>query len=325
MENELRLANQEILNNIGTWISEGSGWVIESVNNHFVNIIQYTPLNGSSFIKLPVELQHPKKGLINLKNRDNQCFRWCHIRFLNKQKKDPNRIEIVDKEFIRNLDYNNINFPVKIKDCHKVELQNNININIFGYEDRQPYPIYISKEKFKDHMELLLITEDKKSHYVLIKYFNKFMFHQNKNKNKKHFCMYCLQCFSADTILKNHEKNCIIINGQQVIRMPEKGEMVYFKKIYKQLAVPFVIYADFEAIIEKVVGCTPNSDKSNTENYQKHTSCSYGYKLVCCYDDKFSKPIAIYRGENAVYKLMEKMLEEVKYCQKIKKQILTKI
>ena len=48
--------------------------------------------------------------------------------------------------------------------------------------------------------------------------------------------------------------------------------------------------------------------------YKKSTDCVYGYKVVCCYDDKYSKPIQIYRGENAVNKFMEGMSEEVKYC-----------
>ena len=53
------------------------------------------------------------------------------------------------------------------------------------------------------------------------------------------------------------------------------------------------------------------------EPYQKHTDCGYGYKVVCCYDDKYTKTVQIYRGEKAVYKFMEKMLEEVDYCKKV--------
>ena len=102
--------------------------------------------------------------------------------------------------------------------------------------------------------------------------------------------------------------------------MPEKGDKVYFKNYHKQLPVPFVIYADFEALTEKIQGCQPNNEKSYTEAYQKHTDCGYGYKVVCCYDDKYSKPVQIYRGENAVYKFMENMLEEVNWCKsKMKK------
>ena len=82
--------------------------------------------------------------------------------------------------------------------------------------------------------------------------------------------------------------------------------MVYFKNYHNGIAAPFVIYANFEAIYEKIHGCQPNNDKSYTESYQKHKDFGYGYKVVCRYDDKCSKPVQIYRGENAVCKSMEK-------------------
>ena len=182
---------------------------------------------------------------------------------------------------------------------------NNININVFGYEKREPYPVYISKEKFDDTLNLLLITNGKKQHYVLIKDFNKFMYNQTKHKCRKHFCMYCLQCFISEKALNYHKENCITINGAQSIKMPNAGDMVYFKNYQKELAAPFVIYADFEAITEKVHGCQPNNNKSYTESYQKHKDCGYSYKVVCRYD-KYSKPVQICRGENAVHKFMEK-------------------
>ena len=102
-------------------------------------------------------------------------------------------------------------------------------------------------------------------------------------------------------------KNCITINGKQAVKMPDKDDNILkFANHKKQLPVPFVIYADFEAITEKISRCKPNNNKSYTESYQKHTDCGYGYKVVCCYDDKYSKPVKIYRGENAVYQFMEK-------------------
>ena len=69
--------------------------------------------------------------------------------------------------------------------------------------------------------------------------------------------------------------------------MPDKdnNNILKFQNFHKQLQVPFVIYADFEAITEKVQDCLPNNEESYTESYQKHTDCSYGYKVVCCYDD----------------------------------------
>ena len=71
------------------------------------------------------------------------------------------------------------------RDFNKIEAQNNICINVFGYENELVYPIFISKQTFVDSVDLLLLIEDNKSHYVYIKDFNTFMFHKTKNKNKK--------------------------------------------------------------------------------------------------------------------------------------------
>ena len=166
-----------------------------------------------------------------------------------------------------------------------------------------------------------MITEDKKTHYVLIKDFNKFMYNQTKHKEKKHFCMSCLQCFSCERVLNNHKENCILIYGTQAIKMPNKdNNILKFNNFHKQQQVPFVIYADFEALTEKIHSCQPSNDESYTEAYQKHTDCGCGYKLVCVNDDKYTKPINIYRGKKAVYKFMESMLEEVEYCKNVIKK-----
>ena len=321
IDKSLEVSKQGILNKIAVWISEGSGWTVESVENHYLNVVKYEPMKGSSYIKLPTELRKSAKGLINMKNSDNECFRWCHIRHLNPQDKDPQRIKKSDKAFIQNLNYSGIEFPVTVKQYNKIEKQNEININVFGYEDKQPYPIHVSKERYENCMNLLLITENENKHYVLIKDFNKFMYNQTKHKERKHFCMYCLQCFSSEKVLTNHKENCIQVNGTQAIKMPTKDNSILkFNNFHKQLPVPFVIYSDFEAITEKIHGCQPNDDKSYTEAYQRHTDCGYGYKVVCCYDDKYTKPLQIYRGEKAVYKFMEAMLEEVKYCKNVMKK-----
>ena len=321
----LQLSKEQILNMTAQWISEGSGWTVESVDNHYLNIVQYQPMKGSSYIKLPQELRNSAKGLINMKNEDNECFRWCHIRHLNPQDIHPERIKKSDKEYINKLDYSGIEFPVTIKQYNKIEKQNEININVFGYENKQPYPIFVSKEKYEDCINLLLITEEKNKHYVLIKDFNNFMYNKTKHKERKHFCMHCLQCFSSERVLSDHKDNCITVNGTQAVKMSDKdNNILKYNNFHKQQPVPFVIYADFEAITEKISGCQPNNNKSYTEAYQKHTDCGYGYKVVCCYDDKYSKPTKTYRGEKAVYKFMAAMLEEVKYCKKVIKKEFNK-
>ena len=80
-------------------------------------------------------------------------------------------------------------------------------------------------------MELLLLKDNNKSHYVYIKDFNRFMFHGMKNKNKKWFCKICLQCFSNENILIKHKENCLSINGKQSVKL-EEG-IIKFENYFK--------------------------------------------------------------------------------------------
>ena len=95
-----------------------------------------------------------------------------------------------------NLNYYGIEFPVPKKDYKKIEVMNKININVFCYDDKIGYPVYLSDQSFDDVLDLLLIN----NHYVLIKDFNRLMFSKTKCKNKKWFLKCCLQCFSSELI-----------------------------------------------------------------------------------------------------------------------------
>ena len=84
------------------------------------------------------------------------------------------------------LDYDGVKFPVSKKYYCKIEQKNDICISVFCYENNLVYPVHISDQKFKDCMDLLMITVENKSHYVYIKDFNRFMCNKTKNENKKH-------------------------------------------------------------------------------------------------------------------------------------------
>ena len=340
-------AAEEINNKIAEWLSEGSGWIIVEILSHFVNIVKYLPLRGNSYIQLPKELRNSMCGLINLKNIDNECFRWCHNRHLNPRKKDPQRITKSDRESVKSLDYSGITFPVTRNQINRIEKQNKINIYLFGYDTVKKsvypiYPTYPSPEGYDDRLDLLYIEGknelgEETTHYILIKDFNRLMFNFTKHKGKKHFCRHCLQCFYSNESLAKHRVNCIAINGAQAIKMPEKyidkngverTPCVYFKNYHKTLPVPFGIYADFECTTEKISSCQPPpmkkpkkgrppEERSYTEKYQKHTACSFGYKVVCHYDNRYSGDVVIYRGEDCIQKFMKCMFEEVKNCQSI--------
>ena len=126
------------------------------------------------------------------------------------------------KKNAKKLDSDGIEFPVQEKYFSKIEKKNNICINIFGYKNGLVFPIYVSDQKFEDSIDLLLLTDDDKSHYVYIKDFDRFMFHKTKIKNKKWFCKSCLQCFNSETVLIKHRENCLSINDKESVKPEEE-------------------------------------------------------------------------------------------------------
>ena len=155
-----------------------------------------------------------------------------------------------DKKLVNNLNYDGVRFPVQEKDFSKIVKKNNIYINMFCYENRLTFPIYVSDQKIENSMNLLLVIDENKSHYVYIKDFDRFMFHKTKNKNKEWFCRSCLQCFSSESVLIKHKENCLSINGKQSVKL-EKG-IIEFENYFKQIPVPFKIYAGFECNLKSV-------------------------------------------------------------------------
>ena len=126
-----------------------------------------THLSGSSYIKLLKELDHSRKGLINIQNiDDNECFKSSIVRHLNSADHHPARIRKADKDFAKKLDFEDIKRPVKIRDIHKIENKNSIVISFFGYENKEKCPIYVSKKCcVEKHVDLLFIKNEEKTLY----------------------------------------------------------------------------------------------------------------------------------------------------------------
>ena len=164
---------------------------------------------------------------------------------------------------------------------------------------------------------MLLVIDGDQSHYVHINDFNRFMFHRTNNKNKKYFCKSCLRCFSSKNVLTEHKKVCLSINGAQAVRL-EKGT-IEFKNYFKQIPVSSKIYADFECNLRSV----ESSEGFYSKIYQDHLPCSFTYKLGCV-DDELTKPIVVFRGENASYKFVKAILKEYLYFKKVMKKHFNK-
>ena len=117
-------------------------------------------------------------------------------------------------------------------------------------------------------MDLLLIIDKNKSHYVYIKSFNRFLCNKTKTKNKKYLCISYLKCFSSEKVLEEHKENRLIINGKQSVKL--KSGSISFKNYFK-LPAPFKVYEYFV----KGVKINEKNNGSYAEKYQDHVPCSF--------------------------------------------------
>ena len=118
-------------------------------------------------------------------------------------------------------------------------------------------------------------------------------------------------------MLIKHKKDCLSFNGKQSVKL-EEG-IIEFENYFKQIPVPFKIYADFECNLKGV----ESYEGSYTKKYQDHVPCSFAYKFICI-DDKFTKPIVFYRAESAAYEFTKAIYKEYKHCKKVIKKHFNK-
>ena len=202
-----------------------------------------------------------------------------HIRFLNPTNSHLARIQKQDKKIAEILGYSDINFPMKSGDYEIVEERFNINVNVFGNENRV-FPLYASKKSNEQVLNVLLISNGEKFH-VFIKDFNRLMYSKTKHKYRKHFCMSCLQNFTTKEILNDHKKQCLLVNGTEAT-IYETGT-IKFKNFDKQIPIPFKIYANTECLLKRID--IPLDKQSKL--YQGQIPNSIGAKLLCI-DDRFT-------------------------------------
>ena len=126
--------------------AEGSGWVLESIENIKLHTAKWDPLNAGSYIDLPPFLKN-KKAIINMQNQDEKCFMWCVLRALNPKDKNAERIDNDLKSKQDTLNMQGIRYPVSFRDIDRFESQNrNISISVMGYNEKERvYPLKISK------------------------------------------------------------------------------------------------------------------------------------------------------------------------------------
>ena len=164
---------------------EGSGWAIDEVLYVKLMMEKYVPLKGSQYVDLPPKVKN-SKAVINIQNDDDKCFLWSVLAHLYEANHNRQRTEHYIP-YETEINMNGITYPVAVKDVPKFEKENDISVNVFGYEDGY-YPLYISRNQKEKHVNLLLIEKGGKTHYCLITDLNKMLHSQAKYHGRKFFC-----------------------------------------------------------------------------------------------------------------------------------------
>ena len=272
--------------------AQGSGWVLFKVIGVTLHTAKWDPLNAGSYIDLPANLKN-KKAIINMKNQDNECFKWCVLRALNPKNNHPER---VDKDLISKQDTLNmkgIKYPVSFRDIDRFESLNpNISITVLGYnQDERVYPLKVSNFTGCEHdITLMLLKDGENSHYCLVNNMSALIASQiNNHKGTRNICLNCFNGYNTKQALDEHKEYCYNNECVKTI-MPEKGTFLRFKNFHHSEKTRFVVYADTEALIKEMHNCDPNPNKSYTKKYQKHEPVSFSY-YIKCFDNSVRKPI----------------------------------
>ena len=263
--------------------AEGSGWKYEKVIKLVLHTTRWDPINAGSYIDLPPALKN-KNAIINMKNQDEECFKWCVLRALNPKDNHPERVDKDLKSKVETLNMQGMRYPVNFRDIDRFEQQNpEISITVLGYnQDERVLPLKISKYTGCKHdIVLLLIKDGEKSHYCLVKNISALLASQiNSHKGTSHICLNCFNGFKAPDSLNKHKEYCY--NNECVkIVMPQQGTFLRFKNFLHSEKAPFAIYADFESLIKPMDNCNPDPNKSYTKKYQKHEPISFSYYILC--------------------------------------------
>lgn len=156
-------------------------------------------------------------------------------------------------------------------------------------------------------MDLLVINKVTRNHYCLVKDFNRLL-NDGQKGNQLFHCHYCLHGFTKKRLLQNHVIYCQVHGAQRTEMPTEEDKWLKFTDISKQLKVPFVVYADFESILERHYGCHPDPNKSSTIKLAKHVPSGFTYKVVGISPETTENHVT-YRGEDAVEKFMDHMVK----------------
>ena len=271
----------EVRGEIEAWSQRGSGWVVDEILEAIINVAQYQPLNGGSYMPLPEKLKN-KKAILNIQNRDNQCLRWVNRAVLFPPRGNMSRTSSYPTN--DGLNFTGIDFPTPVSQIDKLERRKpNLSINVFGWDKEQVIVHRISEKGGNiPRINLMLTKKGDNTHYSCVKRLTALLYDHNRHNESKHFCERCLHGYSRKDLLERHKLECKgLLKSPTRTEMLKEGEnKMSFTNYHKQMKVPYAVYANFECVLEKIAGCEPPQDASFTLKTERHVPCGFSYIAV---------------------------------------------
>ena len=254
---------REMIEAMENYNKRGSNWIFKKVIRLDVNFVRWKPLGGSTHIPMPAKLAN-KKAVINMKNQDEFCFKWCISRAANMVESHPERITPKLREQAEKFDWTDCKFPMTLDKIKFFEKRNNISVNVYEWNAS---PLRITKEEKPFHVDLVFLTKDSQNHFALIKNFSRFA-SSGKGQTERYFCKRCLNSFPRVESLEKHKEICGEFAAAK-IELP--GGKCFFKNWERMMHIPVVVYADFESILK------PCREENKTH---EHIPCGFCFHLV---------------------------------------------
>ena len=341
-KNIIRCFNQQA-SHLDEFVQSGSNWQFDRALVHDIEIAALRPVVSGSERSIPtIHEEKPlnisnftnKKYLFNPANKGMKCFLYCIAYFLfgheiEKNMKKPDCMKL--KKYFSNFNTENISFPISITGIKKFLKQNNhldlkINIllrtkNIKRKEDIFPYEYGLGSGR--KIVNLLMVQNQISSdiavnHFLLITDVNKYLRRcyqkgPKKSYQKAFFCLNCLNCFSSQKVLDEHDRICSMNKPRQELMPDEDKTEIYFKNFEKQHKLDYIAYLDFECVLppekRRCLVCHSlkcKCDASFTDILSKQEAIGYSFVVLNQVDKIVHEHT--YVGEKAAEKFIEHLL-----------------
>ncbi|KAJ8973246.1 hypothetical protein NQ317_005459 [Molorchus minor] len=278
-----------IFNALSEFSDSGSGWALQTIVSLEININKYEVGNGaSSYIKLPEQIAK-KHACINVKNKDEACFAWSIVSAFYPVDANSDRTSSYP-HYAAVLNVDGIEFPMTLPQIAKFEKNNSISVNVFGLEmdlkaKFSVVPVRLTKQKFEKHVNLLIVQNE---YFPKINDFNPIPEDDEQEVEIKYHYCYIKDLSRLLNKLNEHTEYCEKLNDCKVEFSREP--YVQFKNFVYKEKVPFIMYADFESLLEPLndVEISDSELATKTSRYQKHNAYSAGYYFKCNYNNSWS-------------------------------------